>query len=213
MRDKKNWWGLAQDIWSSSSKILPETEDDEFDSYYDFKATWKGKLEDLWWNSVGYRLKELKTSIKNVIRWFPIIWKDRDWDDSYIFTILKQKLYFTAQLHIKNKRYVGWEREVELMTLAIKLIDFVTNEHYEDVAWNFMTSKYGESKWSFKKIEGKEHLSEMIFKYPKIEDGTYTQVEYDKDFRETHNEANTKHRKARKLLFRILDEHIERWWD
>ena len=39
-----------------------------------------------------YKIKSFIISIKNLIKWFPIIWKDRDWDDHYIWEIMKNKL-------------------------------------------------------------------------------------------------------------------------
>ncbi len=36
--------------------------------------------------------KDLKQGFINLKRWFPIIWKDRDWDDDYIFVLLEEKL-------------------------------------------------------------------------------------------------------------------------
>lgn len=33
----------------------------------------------------------IKNGIWNIIRWFPVIWEDRDWDDYYIFALLYHK--------------------------------------------------------------------------------------------------------------------------
>ena len=48
----------------------------------------------LWWLrwEAKYSHKDLYQGIKNLVRWFPIIWRDRDWDDHYIFEVLKFKL-------------------------------------------------------------------------------------------------------------------------
>ena len=32
--------------------------------------------------------------IKNIIRWIPVLWKDRDWDDWYIYKILQKKIEY-----------------------------------------------------------------------------------------------------------------------
>ena len=39
-----------------------------------------------------YQIKRFFRKCKNVIRWFPTIWKDEDWDPSYITEILIKKL-------------------------------------------------------------------------------------------------------------------------
>ena len=49
----------------------------------------------LWWEHDGkYYHKYFKTGVKNIIYWFPIIWKDRNWDSHYIFEIIKHKLFY-----------------------------------------------------------------------------------------------------------------------
>jgi len=57
----------------------------------------KKKIEDWWWDYIQYPLKSLKQSIKNIIYYFPIVWKDRDWDGSFIYEILKSKLKKQAE--------------------------------------------------------------------------------------------------------------------
>ena len=37
-------------------------------------------------------LREFITGIKNLWAWFPIIWKDRDWDGWFIYQIIEFKL-------------------------------------------------------------------------------------------------------------------------
>ncbi len=45
----------------------------------------------LWWKFDGrYYHKYFKQGIKNLWYWLPIIWKDRSWDDHYIFEVLEQ---------------------------------------------------------------------------------------------------------------------------
>lgn len=180
-------------------------------NFTEWKESFWGKLEDKWDNFLGNRIYRFKQSCKSVIKWLPTIWKDRDYDDFFIFEILKKKLYFTAQLHIKNQRYVGWEIEVERMTTCIKLIDFIQNDHYEDLASVWLEEKYGRSKFEFVPIKD-SNLNELKITHPNVLSGQYTEEEYIKDFREKMNEAYDKRERARRLLFNILNRHIEHWW-
>ena len=41
-------------------------------------------------------------NISRVIKWTPVIWKDRDWDEHYLVTVLQFKLKQMAILHIKH---------------------------------------------------------------------------------------------------------------
>ncbi len=111
--------------------------------------------------------------VKHIIRWIPVLWKDRDWDYYYIFEILKTKLKFQSEHFRKHGYHVSSERDAERMELCIRLIDKVQNEYY---------------------------LDEQLMKKDPI---------IDKDI----ENAIRKHDKAKKLLFNILENNIESWWD
>ena len=58
----------------------------------------------LWWKFEGkYYPRDFITGVKNLWNWFPTIWKDRDWDQTFIYKILIHKLE-------KQAKYIG-ERE------------------------------------------------------------------------------------------------------
>lgn len=215
---KKNWWSITQQYWEANDKEL-NVDSDEFEKRLEARDKYKesllGKIEDWWWYTVGYRIREFKQGIRNLINWFPIIWEDRDYSTSYIFKVLKQKLYFVSKYHIKKQHYVGWEREVERMILCIKLIDYVSNDHYDKIAQDYISDKYGKSEFSFTPVpddEKHKDYSLMVIKHENIENGKYTQEEYDADYTKLMKEARDKHDKARTLLFKILSLHIEKWW-
>ena len=158
----------------------------------------------------GWRITSFINSIKNLIRWFPIIWKDRDHDDYYIFEVLKFKIKNTMKLHIQNQRYVGWERQVEYMKTCIKLITYIQDEHYADVAHDNIHAKYGESKIVFKPLPDTTYSS-MDIVYDKVDESN--QEEADAYMLAQYKLGSLKQDKARRLLFRILEEKIEYWWD
>jgi hypothetical protein len=59
------------------------------------KSPWiirKLRFIPLWWNHEGrYYHKTFRTGVQNLWYWFPIIWKDRNWDSNYIFEIMSHK--------------------------------------------------------------------------------------------------------------------------
>ena len=54
-----------------------------------------------------YLHRDIAKGIKNLWKWFPVIWKDRDWDNYFIFEALKFKLKNTANYLVKHDRYKG----------------------------------------------------------------------------------------------------------
>jgi hypothetical protein len=119
-----------------------------------------------------YKIKQFFKRIRNLYRWFPVIWKDQDWDDFYIFEILKFKLKNQAEYIGYHDRHVSAKRDAEKMMLCVRLIDKVQNEEY---------------------------LMEL--------------VNNDVITKEMIDKADAKHNKARRLLFEILENYIEKWWD
>lgn len=85
-----------------------------------------------------YRIKNIKDyikydipyGIKNLIKWFPLVWKDRDYDHNYILYTLKFKIHNTRKLHEKNRRHVGVEKEIHCMKVCEILLDRLIKDDY-----------------------------------------------------------------------------------
>jgi hypothetical protein len=86
----------------------------------------------LWWNHDGkYYHKYFKQGVKNIWYWFPIIWKDRNWDDHYIFEILQHKLTAQAKYIGDRDRHTRAQLDAKRMRLCVKLIQLVQDETYQ----------------------------------------------------------------------------------
>lgn len=171
-----------------------------------------------------WRIRRFFKRIKNIIRWFPIIWEDQDWDDHYIWEILKFKLKNQAEYIGKHDRHMSAKRDAEIMMLCVRLIEKVQKEYYadeyqsyQDSDFNFINSEDFPGMYELDIVEKSEHYDDYFKKYPRI----YKQViNSDKTpfRRETKagiamNIAHINHDRARKLLFNILEKNIELWWD
>jgi hypothetical protein len=101
-------------------------------------------------------------------------------------------------------QYVGIERDIQLMELCVKLIDIIKEERFSEQAFNEIKAIWGD------------------LKFVENEDGTYN-IKHEKETEENekecselcvkvYNKYQAKHDKASKLLFRILNERLNRWW-
>jgi hypothetical protein len=174
---------------------------------------------------VKYFFLNIGRSIRNLWRWFPIIWKDRDWDSNFIFDILKFKLKNTAEYTEQRKWFIGYEREVSRMRLCIKLIDLINKEHYileymdyETSIFEFIpTNHIDENGDTYHELKS-EMIEDNLDKYFKMYPLMYKQV-----VTKLGSDSNRKlialyiggknHERAKRLLFNILNKHIENWWD
>jgi len=147
-----------------------------------------------------------KYGVKNLWRWFWVIWKDRDWDQHYYWEITKKKISQMRDLHVKNMKFVDTPREIERMNVVLKLIDKVQEDTYRN--------EYYDEEYF------KDELHVYIAKYP----SAYRKVMNDPkrvaqfrgevtNFKVAMLMSIERHNKARRILFKILENYIEGWWD
>ena len=163
-----------------------------------------------------YKIKRFFRRIYNLYRWFPIIWKDQDWDHSYIFEILKFKLKNQAEYIGYHDRHMSAKRDAEIMMLCVRLIDKVQDEWYGREYFDYHKSELtfidsishpGSYEMDIKHISN--NYEDYFKKYPRI----YKQSIGKDDHETAYRIAKTNEERAHKLLFKILEENIRRWWD
>ena len=175
----------------------------------------------LWWKySAKYYHMDFYVGIKNLIRWFPIIWKDRNWDNGFIYRILEHKLTLQAKYIGERNIHVGAKRDSEKMMLCVKLINKLDSESYLDEWFN-----YHESKHNFIPSEDNPKLFEMITTEISENFDNYFD-KYKNSYKviiDKYPNSNKKfiammvskhnHEKAKRILFRLMENNIESWWD
>lgn len=181
----------------------------------------------LWWEHDGrYLHKTIRTGFKNLWHWLPVIWKDRNWDHRYVFTILKHKLEAQGKYIGKNDLHLtSWKNERDMM-ICVRLIDKVSEEFYSMEYMDYEKTKHwfedvpdkpGYSTWESRQLE--ENFDDYFAKYPliykRVMNGEgWLKIEGENDkHRIASNIAHINHDRARKLLFKIMEQEIERWWD
>ncbi len=209
----------------------------DFDDKVDVKTN---RLKDLWdtiydkvyWKPIGWRIKEFRSSVNKLIRWFPIIWKDRDWDDHYIWELMKNKLRWQAKYIGDRDIHTRAALDAKRMRLCANLIDKVQDEFYQIEYMDYFESKYWfepvKDKPGYSSMESEtlsENFDAYFKKYPLVYKKVLTNKELqifgiepregedDVKQRIAMNIGRYNHERARKLLFRIMEENIEGWWD
>jgi len=182
----------------------------------------------LWWRFDGrYYHKFLKQGVRNIIYWFPIIWKDRHWDHGYIFTILQHKLKAQSKEIGSKDRHTRAQYDSQKMNLCVKLIQKLQDDFYEMEYMNYAKDRHwfepcndgtGNSTWESENIW--EEYDQYFRKYPNI----HKRVMNGEGFAPIKGREDDKHfiamsiahmnqDRAHKLLFKILERDIQRWWD
>jgi len=165
-----------------------------------------------------YKVKQFFKRIYNVIRWLPIIWKDQDWDDFYIFEILKFKLKNQAEYIGRHDRHMSAKRDAEIMMLCVRLIEKIQDEFYgkEYLGYSvsdmvFTPSETHPGHYEMEFVELSEHYNDYFKKYPLIY-RLVPDLNAPKD-KIAFQMARINEERAHKLLFTILEQNIRKWWD
>ena len=183
----------------------------------------------LWWKFHGrFMHKEFARGIKNLWRWFPTIWRDRDWDHTFIYEILRVKLEHQAKYIGDRDLHVDSKRDAERMRLVSKLIklqqdDFYGMEYmdYHDSKFDFVPTDETEKWFTIDDTLVSENFDEYFKKYPRIYQQVLSQellsdnpiISPDDKRNIAFAIAHINQERCHKLIFKIIESDIERWWD
>ena len=188
-------------------KQLPIPEDSAWE-----RTTLFGKLH--------WRIRNFLTSCHNLIKWFPTIWNDRDWDGHYILKILQKKIEFQRKELVSANRHTRIETDNRDMTIVLNLIERVREEYY-----GVEYLDYRETKFRFEDVEDKPDIKSLHLDILREDDDKYLS-KYPLIVRKVLKDkpdidkstlcfwvASYNHERANDLLFKILRERMAWWWD
>jgi hypothetical protein len=189
-------------------KQLPTPEDSAWS-----RNTLYGKLH--------WRVRYFLEGIKNIIRWIPTLYHDRDWDGVYILKILQKKIEFQRKELVNANRHMDIDRDNRYMTLALNLLERVKEEYYSlecmDYWDNDISFEDVPDKPNLKSIEIEttaERFDDYLNKYPSSVRAIIKEHgEQDDKKRLCLMVSYYNHNKANKILFRVLEERLYQWWD
>jgi hypothetical protein len=169
-----------------------------------------------------YYPRNFIVGVGNLIKWAPVIWKDRDWDHSFFFDILKFKISNMAKVQGSRMPYKGSERNVEIMNTIVRLIDKFQTEHYLDEYFDYVDEKIwfekigGSDSFEMKSETTRDNLDEYFMKYPLLKNRA-TKHSY---YRKNPSAASlgismgmVQHDRTKRLIFELLNRNIEKWWE
>ena len=183
----------------------------------------------VWWHFSGSNMhRDFAQGVKNLWKWFPTIWKQRDWDSYFIYEMIRVKLEFQAKYIGDKDRHTTAKRDAELMRLVTRLIKLQQDDHYgteymeyhdQDLNWIDVEDRPGYVQAVFD--QKSEKFDEFFAKYPRqykrVASGEVNR--YRRDFSEKDKQmiameiAHENQARCQKLIFSIMHDHIEGWWD
>lgn len=222
-------------------KPLPIPEDSAWDRSKSLYSQFHG------WVLNNYRYSKLHTfldkfifipvdniteGITNFKFWYKVIWKNRDWDWTYILNILQHKLFLQRKYIVEHNRFENVGQVNRNITILLNLIErvrteFYSMEHYDYIEMNHRFEPSG-SKWVNPETDEEEEtftmetdiLEDNLDVYFEKYKGTFKRV--NKQF--PNFDINDRKQAAfyighylqdrsNRLLYKILESELQSFWE
>jgi hypothetical protein len=171
-----------------------------------------------WFYRVELPLKNLKRGLVNLYKWLPVVWKDRDWDYGFVFNLLKFKLEEMSKYTSSRKNHSDWKHNVRNINICVSLIDKL-NDYYETEYFDYVEQNYefvpieDSSSYTLETSITWDNLDEFFAKNKLSHKKVIANIKSDDRIYIALKICKLKHNKAKKLLFNILNDQFENWWD
>lgn len=139
--------------------------------------------------------------IRNVIRWIPLIYRDRDWDYVYLMEIIKFKLENMEECFRKYGCTVDSKRKAKEMRICIKLLGRIAEDDYCEKEYDDHYEKWGRPEFKDHTIK----CSKIITKDDELQSRKESNRLYEKEEKLKKQDMD--------LLFKIMRRKILGWWD
>lgn len=100
-----------------------------------FNFTYHWRSPKTWYWNIRDGFNDIYIGIKNIIRWSPIIWFDKDWDYYFLLKILEYKIK-RMEKSANNWWGVNSEKKAKQMRVCIELIKRMNNNDCSDTYEN-----------------------------------------------------------------------------
>jgi len=156
--------------------------------------------------------RNIKLGIPNLIKWTPVIWKDRDWDQHFLYVILQFKLKQMEQLQRKYGISTNSKDYADQMKVCILLLERIIKSDYLMNTLKPHEEKWGESKLDFDRIPDKPGLNTAVFTVEKAI--TPEQIKQEnKERMKLYKHVDNLEKQDLDMLFKLMRKNIEGWWD
>jgi hypothetical protein len=170
-----------------------------------------GEMVKEFFKNIYDEIRYISNGIINIIKWTPVIFKDKWWDDYYFFKLLEFKLKI-MEVSFKTKgHHLYAERDSKKMKICRILCKRISDENYYDNVFQDHDKKWGELKMKVHNDNGIE-FRQVSFERPNC----ITEKDKEKEHKECQRlwkkEEYLKNQDL-DLLFKTIRKNIQGWWD
>lgn len=143
-------------------------------------------------------------SVEKVFYWFPVIWNDRDWDQNYLYTVLKHKLNAMSVYQHKYGNSVDAEKYSVELAEARDLCNKLLNYDYDEESMKLFYDKYP----NFEIKHWSEPCGNGLYSWE-----TNLNDEQNQTLLECSKKEDELFQADKQKLFQFISDHIDGWWD
>jgi len=171
---------------------------------------WKSKKENIFeiFDKIYSFIFHHITSIKNLIKWFPLIYRDRQFDHNYLLNIMEFKLSLMEDYFKNHGITVSSEKDSKRIKICKNLC--------KRLSYGYSEMLYGENSSHYKKWGSIEILTDEEHKLSIKHKNCKT----DKDFADEKKEHDKLMKREEylqeqdlNLLFKTMKKYMLGWWD
>lgn len=159
---------------------------------------------------IKYWINRKIFQIKKVIKFLPILWQIYDFDYCYSVNLFKKQLEETADfLDSESSSTLSASYNAGRIRTVLKLMDRVYDDYYGMEFQGKLREKYGDNCLDMNNLSDDNKVSRLRYEYENWENKEEIEFYYNKWFIESQN----KQKKAHRLLWKLIEENIQKWWD
>ena len=162
-------------------------------------------------NTKDFFRYDVPAGVKNLIRWFPIIWQDRNWDQHFIYVILHKKLTLMEK-GLRNGCHLYADKTADQVKICVLLLDRLIKDKYHENAFQRHEQKWGEAEFNFEDLKKDPELCRLLITHPNVKTEEDEKQER-KDFKNATDHTEEMIEQDLELLFKIMRKNIRGWWD
>lgn len=149
---------------------------------------------------------------KRVVEFLPIIWKGYDFDYKYGIDVFHYQLSRTADfLESKASLGVQAKQKARRLRTILEIMKKVYDEEYRMGHFTQMERIWGEMDMKWEDLNnGKSKFVGWKWKFAHTPE---QQERAERQFSALARDAEKKHQRAKKLLWKLIDHNLEHMWD
>ena len=164
------------------------------------------------WNfNIKYWHRDIQYGIENLVKWFYIVWTDRNWDHIYIYRIFRHKLHLMEQNIRIYGNHINHIDDANKIRKCVFLLDRLSNDVYDEIAFKKYHEKWGEGDFEFLDTDNPE-LKELNINYATVKTKK-DEKQRSKEFSAAGEAERNLREQDLEMLFTLMRKHIQTWWD